>query len=58
MPTLSPVYRLVHAGPVTGAMNRELKDALRAFQQDKGLPLTGKLDDETASELRKDHRLS
>jgi peptidoglycan hydrolase-like protein with peptidoglycan-binding domain len=38
-------------GPVTGMLNGETQDAIRAFQSAKGLPATGQLDAQTTGLL-------
>ncbi len=38
-------------GPVTGQLNAETQDAIRAFQSAKGLPATGQLDEPTMDVL-------
>lgn len=38
-------------GPVDGLWGKKAKDALKKFQQDNGLSVTGKLDDETQKKL-------
>ncbi len=37
----------VYAGPVDGEMNAQTEAALRAYQQQQGLPVTGAVDRET-----------
>jgi peptidoglycan hydrolase-like protein with peptidoglycan-binding domain len=42
----------VYAGPVDGEMNAQTEAALRAYQQQRGLPVSGAADDETLRQLQ------
>jgi hypothetical protein len=43
--------RGMHPGPVDGAMSPETQAAIRAFQKDQKIPVTGRLDSQTREKL-------
>lgn len=45
------LYRGFHPGPIDGVIGNVTRGALRRFQQDEGLPVTGALDDATEARL-------
>jgi peptidoglycan hydrolase-like protein with peptidoglycan-binding domain len=42
----------VYAGPVDGEMNAQTEAALRAYQQKRGIPVSGAADEETLKQLQ------
>jgi hypothetical protein len=44
-----------YSGPIDGALSASTKAALRTFQGDQGLDVTGELDDDTVSALEDEH---
>lgn len=44
-----------YTGPLSGSVDDDTTDAVRRFQQDAGLPVTGQLDTATQSALAQRH---
>jgi peptidoglycan hydrolase-like protein with peptidoglycan-binding domain len=42
----------VYAGPVDGELNAQTEAALRAYQQKRGIPVSGAADEETLKQLQ------
>jgi len=42
----------VYAGPVDGELNAQTEAALRAYQQKRGIPVSGAVDEETLRQLQ------